>query len=235
MNYTSAVFKTNQTANKEPTEEEARVLSYFSYPRADGTRVKRYIEPLHGVARHPLWLCVNNSVPGKPNFELTYLLPENACAGNGSPIRGVFFDLGSGRKAPRFETDSYAKGTGLGPSIPLFYKMYLDRCIEFQDIYAWEAQDIEHEQFWKQVPDYIRARLRLFNTPVVENLCPASPEGNFPERGSFLRMLKTAVTVDDYVVVKVDIDSLGTLEGIELAIVESIAHLPELSELVDEL
>ena len=54
-------------------------------------------------------------------------------------------------------------------------------------------------------------------------------------RGSFLRMLKTAVTVDDYVVVKVDIDSLGTLEGIELAIVESIAHLPELSELVDEL
>ena len=45
-----------------------------------------------------------------------------------------------------------------------------------------KAQDIEHEQFWKQVPDYIRARLCLFNTPVVENLCPASPEGNFPEK-----------------------------------------------------
>ena len=54
-------------------------------------------------------------------------------------------------------------------------------------------------------------------------------------RGSFLRMLKTVATVDDYVVVKVDIDSLGVGEGPELAIVESIAHLPELSQLVDEL
>ena len=70
-------------------DQQYQVLSYFLYHRADGTRVKRYIEPLHGVARHPLWLCVNNSVPGKPNFELTYLLPENACAGNGTPIRGA--------------------------------------------------------------------------------------------------------------------------------------------------
>ena len=51
-----------------------------------------------------------------------------------------------------------------------------------------------------------------------------------PRRGSFLRLLKSAVTVDDYVVVKVDIEG-----GPELNIVESIAHIPELSELVDEL
>ena len=51
-----------------------------------------------------------------------------------------------------------------------------------------------------------------------------------PRRGSFLRLLKSAVTVDDYVVVKVDIEG-----GPELKIVESIAHIPELSELVDEM
>ena len=45
-----------------------------------------------------------------------------------------------------------------------------------------------------------------------------------------MRLLKSAVTVDDYVVVKVDIEG-----GPELNIVESIAHIPELSELVDEL
>ena len=49
-------------------------------------------------------------------------------------------------------------------------------------------------------------------------------------RGSFLRLLKSTVSVDDYVVLKVDID-----HGPELQIVESIAHIPELSELVDEL
>lgn len=44
-------------------------------------------------------------------------------------------------------------------------------------------------------------------------------------------MLPSTVTVEDYVVVKVDIDSLGASGGPELAIVEAIAHLPELSQL----
>lgn len=48
-------------------------------------------------------------------------------------------------------------------------------------------------------------------------------------------MLASTVSLDDYVVVKVDIDSLGMGAGPELAIVESIAHLPELSTLIDEL
>ena len=56
-----------------------------------------------------------------------------------------------------------------------------------------------------------------------------------PRRGSFLRMLKEVVSPEDYVVVKVDIDSLGVGNGPELAIVESIAHLPEISQLIDEL
>ena len=56
------------------------------------------------------------------------------------------------------------------------------------------------------------------------------PQHEAPRRGSFLRLLKSSVTADDYVVVKVDIDG-----GPELAIVESIAHLPELSDLVDEM
>ncbi|CAL1129397.1 unnamed protein product [Cladocopium goreaui] len=92
------------------------------------------------------------------------------------------------------------------------------------------VQGIDHKKFWTPLPDEVRAQLRLYNTPVSEKDCPDSPQGNFAERGSFLRLLKSAVTVDDYVVVKVDIEG-----GPELNIVESIAHIPELSELVDEL
>ena len=64
-------------------------------------------------------------------------------------------------------------------------------------------------------------------------LCPRAED--LKKLGSFLHMLPSTVTVDDYVVVKVDIDSLGAHGGPELAIVEAIAHLPELSQLVDEL
>lgn len=64
----------------------AKVLSYFSYPRSDGSRVKRYVEPLSGVARHPLWLCLSDkSIDGQ---NTTYLLPENACTKDGNRAKG---------------------------------------------------------------------------------------------------------------------------------------------------
>ncbi|CAK8989507.1 unnamed protein product [Durusdinium trenchii] len=233
MNYTASVFKANQRPDREPTEEEARVLSYFSYPRSDGSRVKRYVEPLSGVARHPLWLCLSDkSIDGQ---NTTYLLPENACTKDGNRAKGVFFDLGSGQNVRDFEMYDYAEGSGMGSSIPLFFRMYADRCIDFHAIYAWEVRHVDHNQFWDPLPDEIRARLRFFNRPVQENGCPDSPQGNFSERGGFLNMLASTVSLDDYVVVKVDIDSLGMGAGPELAIVESIAHLPELSTLIDEL
>lgn len=225
--YTSSIFKTNQQPSREPTEQEASVLSYFEYPQADGTRVKRYIEPLHGVARHPRCVCGSHNL-----YDMTYLLPENACtASGGNRVKGVFMDLGAGTTVENFDNKDYGSGNNWGQSMPLFYNMYYDRCVIFKDIYAWEARRIvDHKRFWSFLPDEVRAQMRLYNAPVSERECPDSPQGNFSERGSFLRFLKSAVTVDDYVVVKVDIEG-----GPELTIVESIAHIPELSELVDEL
>lgn len=224
--YTSSIFKSNQKPSRQPTEKEASVLSYFEYPQPDGTHVKRYIEPLHGTARHPGAVC-----GGHDMMDLKYLLPENACTESGNRVNGVFLDLGSGTSVEGFGNGIYYdKGSGGGGTIPLFYRMYADRCIDFKAIYAWEVQGIDHKKFWTPLPDEVRAQLRLYNAPVSEKDCPDSPQGNFAERGSFLRLLKSAVTVDDYVVVKVDIEG-----GPELNIVESIAHIPELSELVDEL
>ena len=59
--------------------------------------------------------------------------------------------------------------------------MFLDRCIEFQSMFAWEVRKIDHAHFWDPLPDHIRSRLRLYNRPVNENQCPASPEGSFAE------------------------------------------------------
>ena len=62
---------------------EYEVLSYFEYPQPDGTRVKRYIEPLHGIARHPRCICGSHNL-----WDLTYLLPENACTASGNRVKG---------------------------------------------------------------------------------------------------------------------------------------------------
>eukprot|EP00913_Durusdinium_trenchii_P021718 g20407.t1 len=216
----------------------ASVLSYFSYPRPDGSRVNRYLEPLHGAAGHPLaseGCAMGNQSIDEQN--VTYLLPENACTKEGNRTKGVFFDLGCGANVVGFENYDYAaaaNGSGMRSSIPFFFRMYADRCIDFQAIYAWQAERVDHKHFWDPLPDPIRARFRFFNRPVQEHLCPDSPQGNLTERGGFLKLLTATVSLEDYVVVKVDMGSLA-LETRELAIVESIAHLPELSNLIDEL
>jgi hypothetical protein len=62
---------------------KSEVLSYFEYPQPDGTHVKRYIEPLHGTARHPGAVC-----GGHDMMDLKYLLPENACTESGNRVNG---------------------------------------------------------------------------------------------------------------------------------------------------
>lgn len=64
---------------------KSEVLSYFEYPQPDGTHVKRYIEPLHGTARHPGAVC-----GGHDMMDLKYLLPENACTESGNRVTGAW-------------------------------------------------------------------------------------------------------------------------------------------------
>ena len=60
-------------------------------------------------------------------------------------------------------------------------------------------------------------------------------EGQLPATdhpaNSFLGVLEAAAVPDDFVAVKVDIDTMG----VELTIVEALAERPELAALVDEL
>ena len=56
---------------------------------------------------------------------------------------------------------------------------------------------------------------------MVVNPCPETLSGNFAQRDSFLRCFIASASVDDFVVVKVDIDG-----GTELEIAETIAQRP---------
>lgn len=133
----------------------------------------------------------------------------NACP------RNLLYDLGCsiyGRPLKRLNA-----GSGLGPSLPLISALYEHNCIEFDQMFAWEAKEFEPRAWWRYVPDSVRARLHFYNVPV--------------ELSSFLTILNRTATPADFVVVKVDIDT----PHLEKEIVRSIASSSVWASLIDEL
>jgi hypothetical protein len=139
--------------------------------------------------------------------------------------RNLFFDLGCsvyGRQASLRK--GIATGSGLGTSLQLFTALYSKNCIDFDRLFAWEAHAYEPQAWWKYVPARMRARLTFFNVPVTTGMAPNDP-------GNFLSLLNETATPDDFVVVKIDIDT----PDIEARIVRAIADNPAWAVLVDEL
>ena len=142
--------------------------------------------------------------------------------------RNLFYDLGCSIYSSRGgqATKSLAAmsgGSGRGTSLQLFTALYQRNCIEFDSIWAWEAQHFEPSAWWRRVPASMRAKLHFYNVPVDES-SPSHP-------ASFLNLLNLTATPEDFVVVKVDIDT----PSLEKKIVQTIARTPALASLVDEL
>ncbi|CAE7509975.1 unnamed protein product [Symbiodinium natans] len=233
MTYSKDVFKpVPGQAPRGPTAEEAQVLSHF----LDQDGRPHYIEPLSGVARNPQALCEGGGEANQRDIQ--YLVVDSLC-GQPGPRRAKLFDLGSTTKwkpsklTGDFLAADYRLALGALPSALLLFNMYRDRCLEFDDIYVWDAVKIgpnELKQWWDPLPDQLRARTRFYNVAVNETACESMANGVFAERGSFLHMLPIAAKPEDFVVVKLDLR-----EGPELAIMEALARHPELSSLVDEI
>ena len=53
-------------------------------------------------------------------------------------------------------------GGVLAPSLPLFYRIYADRCLEPDEVYAWEPNPrVRGPDWWGELPGAIRANTRL--------------------------------------------------------------------------
>ena len=209
------------------------------------------IEPLTGVARHPLakGLCYDGA-DATVIMNLEYLLLANGCDTHGRPAprcaqtspppRNIFFDLGCTVYDDEQPLDE-ARGSGAGPSLPLFFRLYERRCIVFDELYGWEATRHDQAVWWRRVPAAMRPRIRFYNVPVYEGSMVDALSGRVRQSAarshdahgtptSFLHVLNATATVDDFVVVKVDID-----HGPEMQVVHALAKVPELAVLVDEL
>ena len=223
-----------------PTPEERRALSHFRVEPARSAAFVEPIEPLHGIARHPFARVGCPHSVAHPHdvdlFDVTYLVIHNAC-GRPKP-RVLLFDLGASVGFKGVPGGIYAampaQGGGLAPSLPLLYRVYADRCLEPDAVFAWEPapRDArgrwgEERDWWGQLPPDKRARVRFYHDMVDEGQLPATDH----PANSFLGVLEAAAVPDDFVAVKVDIDTMG----VELTIVEALAERPELAALVDEL
>ena len=141
------------------------------------------------------------------------LLPYQLIA---PPPRNCYlFDLGA---------STYRNGRG-GASQSWFIEQYEKHGVHFDRIFAWEATVHKPEGIFGEktgMPKHVLDRISYYNVPV-----DATPGARYNP----LRTLKDVVKVDDFVVVKVDIDT-GNMEH---AIMQQIAADPELASLVDEL
>ena len=166
-------------------------LSFFE----DETGRRSYIEPITGIARHPLapvgckkgWRKWKQSL-----FDISHIRVESECKGHCSP--SVLFDMGC---SVYHDTRS---ASGRGPSIPLFLQMY-EKSHPIRRIFAWEAKTVSG--WWTHVPPSVKYMTHFYNTPVTA----AEFESSL-----------SAVKEEDFVVVKLDIDNTKA----ELEIVDVI-------------
>lgn len=230
LKFSNDGFRSPRVKPLAPTAAQAAVLSYFHTAGQ-----KEPIEPLHGVARHPF---AKVGCGGDADiFNLTYLVLRNACGAAEKP-RVLLFDMGASRgfmgvPGGVFDTlpNGGAKGGGRAPSVPFLYTMFKDRCLEPDAIFAWEMnKGCTEREFWGELPPDIRHKVRFYELPVTEGELHDSIAGTL-EPASFLQMLKAVARHEDYVVVKLDVDT----PFVEQTIITTLTARLDLAGLIDEL
>jgi hypothetical protein len=134
---------------------------------------------------------------------------------------------------------SVVEGGDLSPSLPLFWKLYKDRCLEPDAVFCWETElagkrrrraAVTHSEWWGNLGPELRHKVRFFEVPVMEGELHEAMAG-IHNPNSFLQMLQSVARPEDFVAVKLDIDT----PAIEQTIIGTLTQRPDLAALIDEL
>jgi hypothetical protein len=203
------------------------VMSYHHYEEKCGDkRITKSVplEPLMGFLRHPLSICFDGASKGSANLldhvvNKSCMLPmfahEVVHSHNKistSPYRRYLFDVGA---------SLYSSGLG-GASQEWFVNTYRLHGLDFDRILAWEAQPLRPEDIFSEVPPEIFRKMSYFNIK-------ASSEPN--SKYNPLVVLQELCRVEDFVVLKIDIDN----DKVEVELINLILQDPDLSAKIDEL
>ena len=214
---------------------------YYRYECSDSSQSTRIvwqeIEPLIGLLRDPLTICPHQyispalRIDGEDAIQSKrfFLLGPSAPYQQLSPLAAaiapwlykegsqkILFDLGS----------SYFNGfDGQGQASFLidtrwFYEYFRLHSLRFDRIIAFEAKDYKPQAYWNQIPDDVMGLLTFINRGVETT-------GKFNP----WNILKSIAKVDDYVIIKLDIDNL-TLEN---ELINQVVNDASISSLIDEM
>ena len=170
-----------------------------------------YIEPLFPPMRHPMF-CWRKF---KRLLDLSYLVHDfgTMCRRRlHRHSRTVLIDMGASL--------SFHGNNQMAPPIYLI-NMYRKFGFPFDHIYAYEITPTEPAQVFEALPDELRAAYHWINVGVD----PTPGHKNNP-----LTLLQQNFKEDDFVVVKLDIDT----PEVELALVRQILDTPEIASLIDQ-
>lgn len=176
--------------------------------------VTTWIEPLSHGLRHPNALCERGAMLTDRDylllpFKKETLHPHRRCSGR--LCQSIFIDLGA---------STWTQGSG-GPSQSWFHDAYKKHGILFDRMLLWEARPTPPTDIFKDLPKHVWHSYQYFNMPAsADESDPSSP----------LNILKTIAQVDDFVVLKLDIDT----PHVESRIVTSILNDKVLQSLIDE-
>ena len=200
--------------------------------------VAQYIEPLIGLIRDPLTIC-----PSSSNFGSLLLQGEDAIQSK------RFFLLGPSAPYDRFHSGEnrtippwlYQPGAqkilvDLGASLfngqdhptiatqtigaRWFYEYFRTLSLQFDRIIAFEYSEYAPKTYWRQIPDDLMGKLTFINVGVEET-------GKFNP----WHALRTIAQKQDYVIVKLDIDT----RPLEMGLINQILNTTEISSLIDEM
>jgi hypothetical protein len=174
------------------------ILSKFVFSDdTTGELYTEYIEPLVAGLRHPLANCHTGNAANRlpPIVHRGYILPPPYPPRSN---RNWYFDAGA---------SSWSEGDG-GPSISYFVTIWQRQGIHFDRIQAYEVQTTPKD-FYATVPDEFQ------NMTIFRQCAVASSVETEDVHHPFLpHEIQTLVTnPDDYVVLKLDIDSALVEDG----------------------
>jgi len=201
-----------ESPNAPPTlmEEYFNGSQQLSYLPRQG-----YMEPLVPPLRHPD-MCLPDNKLGAYVATMDYMIEDfghicrNVLNRN---MRTVFIDMGACYK--------FEHSTNNNPvqAIKAIEK-YRHNGIHFDHIYAYEVRELKTEDVYASIPDHMKGPLHWINMPV-------SPEEGHDDNP--WTMLKKNFRPDDFIVVKLDIDT----PSVEMPLFQQLLASPELQELVD--
>ena len=103
-----------------------------------------------------------------------------------------------------------------------FICAYSQRKINFDSVYAWELTPLLPSEYWRNVPAHFKPFWHFYNTPIKSSKNHAD---------SPFRYLQQIATENDFVSMKLDIDSPST----EIPLFEQLVHESDGTyKLVDE-